>query len=311
MGQLRETAAPSCCFLFFLLLFLVAPCHGQPQDVAWGALSPDDRVGDLYAAYPMEGVLERGKDPRDLPVRHVSGLRRFHQPQAYRRDVASGAGSVPSQWVPDFEPWRNRMDLPVRRISRLRSFHQPQAYPRAVAPRIPSSRSQMDLGFEPEEYPRGAGGVRPAGSVDQKRGENHLAVGVLAILLSLVILAALGYLAKQLLIKREAGAMLGETGGDMKNKDPAPLKKPQNLRRITIEIQDLTGKSNPNLKGLPSSKVNISQSPQQSSRPDFRRQSEIADDSCPDTSKKTPTSGKVASTCCCGRVVELCEPQNP
>lgn len=24
-------------------------------------------------------------------------------------DVASGAGSVPSQWVPDFEPWRNRM----------------------------------------------------------------------------------------------------------------------------------------------------------------------------------------------------------
>ena len=50
----------------------------------------------------------------------------------------------------------------------------------------------------------GAGGVRPAGSVDQKRGENHLAVGVLAILLSLVILAALGYLAKQLLIKREA-----------------------------------------------------------------------------------------------------------
>lgn len=153
--------------------------------------------------------------------------------------------------------------------------------------------------------------MRPAGSVDQKRGENHLAVGVLAILLSLVILAALGYLAKQLLIRREAGAMLGETGGDMKNKDPAPLKKPQNLRRITIEIQDLTGKSNPNLKGLPSSKVNISQSPQQSSRPDFRRQSEIADDSCPDTSKKTPTSGKVASTCCCGRVVELCEPQNP
>ena len=40
MGQLRETAAPSCCFLLFLLLFLVAPCHGQPQDVAWGALSP-------------------------------------------------------------------------------------------------------------------------------------------------------------------------------------------------------------------------------------------------------------------------------
>ena len=40
MGQLRETAAPSCCFLFFLLLFLVAPCHGQPQDVAKEALSP-------------------------------------------------------------------------------------------------------------------------------------------------------------------------------------------------------------------------------------------------------------------------------
>ena len=27
---------------------------------------PDDRVGDLYAAYPMEGVLERGKDPRGM-----------------------------------------------------------------------------------------------------------------------------------------------------------------------------------------------------------------------------------------------------
>ncbi|XP_040514906.1 uncharacterized protein LOC101751338 isoform X3 [Gallus gallus] len=202
MGQLRETAAPSCCFLFFLLLFLVAPCHGQPQDVAKEALSPDDRVGDMYAAYPMEADLERGKE---------------------------------------------RSDLPVRRISRLRRFHQPQAYPRAVAPRIPSSRSQMDLGSEAEEYPRGAGGVRPAGSVDRKQGENHLAAAVLAILFSLVILAALGYLAKQLLMKRQAGAMLGETGRDVRNKDPALLKKPRNLTRITIEVEDLTGKSNPNL----------------------------------------------------------------
>ncbi|XP_040514917.1 uncharacterized protein LOC107055526 isoform X4 [Gallus gallus] len=271
MGQLRETAAPSCCFLLFLLLFLVAPCHGQPQDVAWGALSPDDRAGDMYAAYPMEADLERGEDPRDLPVGRISGLHHFHRPQAYRG---------------------------------------------AVAPRIPSSRSQMDLGFEPEEYPRGAGGVRPAGSVDQKQGENHLAVGVLAILFSLVILAALGYLAKQLLMKRQAGAMLGETGIDMRNKDLPPLEKGQNVARITIGIEDLTGKSNPNLEGVLYSTFSglaalFCQSSQQSSQPVFCRLSEITDDSCSDTSKKTPKSGEERSTCCCGRAVELGEPEKP
>ncbi|XP_046759504.1 uncharacterized protein LOC107055526 isoform X3 [Gallus gallus] len=187
----------------------------------------------------------------------------------------------------------------------------------AVAPRIPSSRSQMDLGFEPEEYPRGAGGVRPTGSMDQKRGENHLAVGVLAILFSLVILAALGYLAKQLLMKRQAGAMLGETGIDTRNKDLLPpLEKAQNVARISIEIEDLTGKSNPNLEGVLYSTFSrlaalFCQSPQQSSQPVFCRLSEITDDSCSDTSKKTPKSGEERSTCCCGRVVELGEPEKP
>lgn len=48
----------------------------------------------------------------------------------------------------------------------------------------------------------GAGAVRTAEGVDQKRGENHSAVAVLAVLFSLVVLAALGYLAKHLLKKR-------------------------------------------------------------------------------------------------------------
>ena len=43
------------------------------------------------------------------------------------------------------------------------------------------------------------------------------------------------------------GAMLGETGRDVRNKDPALLKKPRNLTRITIEVEDLSGNPNPNL----------------------------------------------------------------
>ena len=49
----------------------------------------------------------------------------------------------------------------------------------------------------------GAGGVRTAEGVDQKRGEDHSAVAVLAVLFSLVVLAALGYLARQLLKKKQ------------------------------------------------------------------------------------------------------------
>ena len=71
--------------------------------------------------------------------------------------------------------------------------------------------------------------------------------------------------------------MLGETGRDVRNKDPALLKKPRNLTRITIEVEDLTGKSNPNLEGVLYSTFSrlaalFCQSPQQSSQPDFRRQ---------------------------------------
>ena len=45
--------------------------------------------------------------------------------------------------------------------------------------------------------------MRTAEGVDQKRGEDHSAVAMLAVLFSLVVLAALGYLAKQLLKKKQ------------------------------------------------------------------------------------------------------------
>ena len=113
------------------------------------------------------------------------------------------------------------------------------------------------------------------------------------------------------------GAMLGETGIDTRNKDLLPpLEKAQNVARISIEIEDLTGKSNPNLEGVLYSTFSglaalFCQSSQQSSQPVFCRLSEITDDSCSDTSKKTPKSGEERSTCCCGRVVELGEPEKP
>ncbi|XP_019465648.1 uncharacterized protein LOC109363736 [Meleagris gallopavo] len=282
MGQLQETSAPNCRFLLFLL-FLVTLCHGQAQYVSWGALSPDERVGNMYGAYPMEADPELGEYPRDLPVRRVSGLRRLYQPQGYPREVVSGAGSVASRWVPGVEPWRNHM---------------------AVEPKIPIVHSQMDLGFEPEQYPRGAGAVRTAEGVDQKRGENHSAVAVLAVLFSLVVLAALGYLAKHLLKKRREGAMLGEAGICVRKEDPSRVEKRQNLARITIEIEDLSGKSNPNLKGLLSPLTDLfCQSSERFILPDSRKQSEIADES-----KKPIESGKERkSTCTCGRTVKLGE----
>ncbi|XP_048818439.1 uncharacterized protein LOC125701014 [Lagopus muta] len=241
--------------------------------------APHERVGNMYGAYPVEADLEH-----DMPVRHVSGLRHVYRPQGYPREVASGAGSAASQWVPDVEPWR---------------------HPMAVEPKIPVPRSQMDLGFEPEEYPRGAGGVRTAEGVNQKRGENQSAVAVLAVLLSLVVLAALGYLARHLLKKRQEGAMLGEASICVRKEDPSPVEKQQNFARITIEIADLSGKSNPGLKRLLSPLTDLfCQPPERSTQPDFCRQSEIADD----TRKKPLESGKEKkSTCTCGRAVRLGE----
>ncbi|XP_015706713.1 uncharacterized protein LOC107307709 [Coturnix japonica] len=223
MGQLRETTAPRCCFLLLLLLFLVTPCHGQPQNVAWEALSPDDRVDDIQESYPIEGDQERLQDSRDLPAHHISGMYRFHQPQGY---------------------------------------------PRAVAPQIPNPRSQMVLGFGPEEYSRVAGGVRTTMRVEQKRGEYNSAFAVLAILFCLVILAALAFLAKRLLMKRQEDAMPFEAV--RKNEDPDPANEGQTIVRFMIEIEDLSGDSMSNLKGLHSaiSQINdiFSQSPQRSAK---------------------------------------------
>ncbi|XP_015706900.1 uncharacterized protein LOC107307923 [Coturnix japonica] len=245
MGQLRERIAPRCCFLLFLLLFLVTPCHGRPRNVAWEALSPDYRVGDTYEADPMEGDLERLQDSRDLPVRRISGMRRFHQPQGY---------------------------------------------PRAVAPQIPYPRSQMDLDFGPEEYPKAAGGVRTAEHVEQKQGGYKSAFAVLAVLFFLMVLAALAYLAKRLLMKRQKKTMTFEAV--MKNEDPAPAEKRQPVARITIEIQDVSGDSQSRRKGLvrcifsPITAL-FRQSPQQSSKLDLCLHSGISG-----TSKKALTSGK-------------------
>ncbi|XP_072182623.1 uncharacterized protein [Excalfactoria chinensis] len=233
--------------------------------------SRDDRVGDMYEAYPMEDDLERLQDPRDLPVRRKSGLHHFHQPQGSPRDVALGAGSAASQWDPRFEPWNNRM---------------------AVAPQTPYPRSQMDLGFGPEEYPRGAGGVRTAERVEQKQGEYKSAFAVLAVLFSLVVLAALAYLAKQLLMKRQEDAMPVEAGVGMKTKGPAPVVKGKKLSRFIVEIEVRSGNSNSQLK-----------SPQQSTQPDICKQSGIAA-----TSKKAQELGKQEKNiCCCGRAVKLGE----
>ena len=94
-------------------------------------------------------------------------------------EVASGAGSAASQWVPDLEPWRNHMGkwcvwVPSERCQvHLEGQPDPSAAADcedyttcngnvpplclliAVEPKIPVPRSRMDLGFEPEEYPRG------------------------------------------------------------------------------------------------------------------------------------------------------------
>ncbi len=113
------------------------------------------------------------------------------------------------------------------------------------------------------------------------------------------------------------GAMLGETGIDMRNEDLLPLlSTAQNVARITIEIEDPSGNRNPGLKGVLYSAFSrlaalLCQSPQPSSRPDFCRLSEITDDSCSATSERTPKSGEERSTCCCGRAVELDEPEKP
>ena len=111
--------------------------------------------------------------------------------------------------------------------------------------------------------------------------------------------------------------MLGETGIDMRNEDLLPLlSTAQNVARITIEIEDPSGNRNPGLKGVLYSAFSrlaalLCQSPQPSSRPDFCRLSEITDDSCSATSERTPKSGEERSMGCCGRAVELDEPEKP
>uniref|UniRef100_A0A8C2TYI6 TNF superfamily member 13b n=1 Tax=Coturnix japonica TaxID=93934 RepID=A0A8C2TYI6_COTJA len=233
-----------------------------PRRRAKISLDGDDyRVGDTYEADPMEGDLERLQDSRDLPVRRISGMRRFHQPQGY---------------------------------------------PRAVAPQIPYPRSQMDLDFGPEEYPKAASGVRTAEHVEQKQGGYKSAFAVLAVLFFLMVLAALAYLAKRLLMKRQEDAMPFEA--EMRNEDPAPAEKGKSVDRITIEIQDVSGNSQSRRKGLvrcifsPMTTL-FRQSPQRSSNLDLHNQSGISG-----TNKKALTSGKEEKNiCCCGKAVKFDE----
>lgn len=104
------------------------------------------------------------------------------------------------------------------------------------------------------------------------------------------------------------GAMLGRAGICMRKEDTSPVVKRPHFARITIEIEDQSGKLNPNLKCLPNSKVPetsslVCQHSEQSTQPDSRKQSEIADES-----KKPIESGKERkSTCTCGRTVKLGE----
>ena len=105
------------------------------------------------------------------------------------------------------------------------------------------------------------------------------------------------------------GAVLGAACICRRKEDPAPVEKGQNFARITIDFDDDSGNSNPNLDGLLSPVAYCLCQPRlPSTLTDFRKQSNITDD----RRKRPPRSGRERkSICTCGKPEKRGEPYNP
>ncbi|XP_071888167.1 uncharacterized protein [Anas platyrhynchos] len=137
------------------------------------------------------------------------------------------------------EPWGNPRALPTGHPSRRYSFLKPQGFSRDLSSNVGSASSLQDSGMEKGKNCMGAGGEKNAEALDHKWMPEHTAVVVLAILVCLFLLAALGYSVKWLLKRRQREPLLGESYFPLRSKDPDDVEKERKMEEIAKEIESL------------------------------------------------------------------------
>ncbi|XP_040393198.1 uncharacterized protein LOC121059985 isoform X2 [Cygnus olor] len=137
------------------------------------------------------------------------------------------------------EPWGNPRALPAGHPSRQYHFLKHQGFSRDVATGAGSASLQWNPDSESWRGHLGAGGEKSAEVSDHKWGPERTAVVVLAILVCLFLLAALGYSVKRLLKTRQREPLLGEPYFPLWSKDPDNVEKERKMEEIAKEIESL------------------------------------------------------------------------
>ncbi|XP_040393224.1 uncharacterized protein LOC121059985 isoform X4 [Cygnus olor] len=120
--------------------------------------------------------------------------------------------------------------------SPLKTGSEPWGNPRALPAGHPSRQYHF---LKHQGFSRGAGGEKSAEVSDHKWGPERTAVVVLAILVCLFLLAALGYSVKRLLKTRQREPLLGEPYFPLWSKDPDNVEKERKMEEIAKEIESL------------------------------------------------------------------------
>ncbi|XP_040393233.1 uncharacterized protein LOC121059985 isoform X5 [Cygnus olor] len=132
-----------------------------------------------------------------------------------------------------------RPALPAGHPSRQYHFLKHQGFSRDVATGAGSASLQWNPDSESWRGHLGAGGEKSAEVSDHKWGPERTAVVVLAILVCLFLLAALGYSVKRLLKTRQREPLLGEPYFPLWSKDPDNVEKERKMEEIAKEIESL------------------------------------------------------------------------
>eukprot|EP00075_Anas_platyrhynchos_P010660 XP_027299913.1 uncharacterized protein LOC106017755 isoform X4 [Anas platyrhynchos] len=123
--------------------------------------------------------------------------------------------------------------------SPLKTGSEPWGNPRDLSSNVGSASSLQDRGMEEGRNCMGAGDEKNAEALDHKWLPEHTAVVVLAILVCLFLLAALGYSVKWLLKRRQREPLLGESYFPLRSKDPDDVEKERKMEEIAKEIESL------------------------------------------------------------------------
>ncbi|XP_029862103.1 uncharacterized protein LOC115337828 isoform X2 [Aquila chrysaetos chrysaetos] len=195
--------------------------------------------------------------PTAVHAGHASQPRHFLEPRAYPGALPLESAFPPAGLRPGFDPEEHHKGVPLGRVykamrqkpvflaSQQDLFPEPQQDPRYVDAGA-GSASQWDPDVEPWRERMGAGEKNPQ-AADCQQPLTYRAALALAILASIVFLAALGQLVKSLLKNRKQEPQLplvnvaSETDAAT-SEAKANSEKERKLTQIAMEIEELANK---------------------------------------------------------------------